>query len=108
MPRAVLDRAHWFVWRTYAEVSEEARDLAYALRIPIVFKRWDEGWVIWNYRNLDRHRWNEIAGNSAEADRRQEHHNSYSWRDDYSEDEYTRRDLEAESDGYARYAASYD
>lgn len=105
---AKLDRAHWPLWVTFAEVSDEARDLAYILRIPITFKRWGNGWVIWNYKNFDRDRWDLSAEDRAEEDRRLEHHNSYSWRDNYSEEEYTRRDLAAESDGYVRYAGSYD
>lgn len=107
-PHATLDKAHWPLWKTYFRASEEARELALVLGHPVVFRRWGSGWVIWNYRNLNRDRWNQVTRDIAEDERRQEQHDSYSWRDNYSDEEYTRRDLAAESDGYVRYAGSYD
>lgn len=108
MSNVALDRAHWPIWETYAEVSEEVRDLAYVLRIPILFKRWDNGWVIWNYKNFNRDRWNQVAEDNDAEDRHNRHLDSFSWRDNYSEEDYTQRDLANEATEYARYVVSYD
>lgn len=100
MPRAALDRAHWPLWETYAEVSEEARDLAYALRVPIVFKRWDEGWVIWDYRRLGYDRWKQVAEDHAAEDRHQE-------RSDFQSGWYLWRDLERLPEEYYEQGEGY-
>ena len=103
-----LERAHWPLWHTYADALEDAQSLAQILLIPIVFKRWGNGWVIWNYRNLDFDRWKRHAEDHANEEREQERRNHYSPHDNYSDEWYTTQDLAQEAEEYATYVVGYE
>ena len=61
-----LHRRHLPLWTTFAEASEEAKELSTTLRTTIIFGRWGDGWVIWNYRRIF-HDMVEKVGNDNES-----------------------------------------
>lgn len=109
------DKQHGCIWDSYTEVSAEALRLTNVvdrLGLEVVFRPWNDGWVIFNLRGLyaaEEYVREEAAKDAA--DEEEEMCNDAmrdTSRDNYTEEAYTRRDLAAEVEEYRRYVSSYD
>lgn len=103
---------HSEIWFKFAEVAQVARELAQITRYVVAVRACDGGWVISDLPGLYRireHRLEEDAIEAADMDEQEcADLMRDTSRDNYTEEDYTRRDLAAEAEEYTRYASSYD
>lgn len=109
------DEQHGHIWDDYSEVSAEALRLASVvsrLGLEVVFRPWDDGWVVFNLRGLyaaEEYVREEDAKEAAdEAERMCDDAMRDTSKDDYSAEEYEREQQSLEADAYQEYIDDYN